>query len=65
MFHNGKVLPGVSLDADHRMVVAVLRVKSLSKASVQRKKILSLKSLKEQSIKEEFRELITDKITEH
>ena len=64
MVRNVKVLPGVSLDADHRMVVAVVMVKQWRQKPIRKVRIIKTKGLKEQNIRNDYSRRVTRKIIE-
>src|SRR5215469_10235027 len=64
LVRNVKVLPGVTLDADHRMVVAVVMVKQWTQKPIRKVRIIKTKGLKAQNIRNEYSRRVTRKIIE-
>lgn len=64
MVENVKVLPGVSFDSDHRVVVARLRVQEAKWQVGEKRKVIRVEALKEQGKREEYVEKIKEKLTD-
>jgi nitroimidazol reductase NimA-like FMN-containing flavoprotein (pyridoxamine 5'-phosphate oxidase superfamily) len=60
--NNVKVIPGVSLDADHRMIVAKVKVRNFRKQHLYKSKIIKTKSLNEQEKRTEYKRRINEKL---
>lgn len=57
-----KVLPGVSFDSDHRLVVAKLRVQETKWQVGEKRKVINVEALKEERKREEYVEKIKEKL---
>ena len=62
IIENVKVIPGVSLDSDHRLVVGQIKVPKVKVPRKEKWKIIKTYPLKDSQVKEEYQTKITAKI---
>src|SRR5678816_4084081 len=62
MVLNVKVMPGETMDSDHRLLVAEFRIRAEKNNTLDKRKIVKVESLKEQSKKDAYRNRVGEKI---
>jgi len=59
---NAKVMPGESMDSDHRLLVADMRIRLEKKNVLEKRKLIKIDSLKEQNKRNAYRNSVRKKI---
>lgn len=64
MIMNVKVIPGETMDSDHRLLVADFRIRAEKNNVLDKRKIVKVESLKEQNKKDAYRNRVGEKINQ-
>lgn len=62
LLKNVKVLPGDSLNSDHRLLIGNLNIKKIKHKQIQKRKVIKVETLKDNETKDKYRVALHEKI---